>query len=73
MAKNTENGLMKFNRDLLSVKIWVIALGTSLLLARYIGANDWVYLCVGVICAREIASYRHSKFGSSNSTDEDFS
>lgn len=56
--------LTKIPRDLKSVKVWVLAAGFFLLWERRIGAENWVYLCVGVLGAREVASFRHSRFGS---------
>lgn len=57
----TKQPLSKGERDLKSVKVWVLILATVLLLTRYIGAKHWVSVLVGVVAAREYSSFDYRR------------
>ena len=50
-------------RNLLSVKVWLVVLVTSLLVLRHIGETVFSGIIVALITGRELSKLRKSKIG----------
>lgn len=68
--KKTTSLIDKLKRDLISLKLWLSLLATTLLWLNKLHSSDWVIVVLSLAGLREASELRNNKYGESNGPDE---